>query len=482
MDQIRAFVSVVWRQRFWVLSVVAVVIFVVCWKMASSDVGQKFTAQKGKIVSAHGGVKNLADARVHGNESVNAKEREQVNLLAVSVGQLWQDLYRVQREQVLTWPNVLDQKFLNYIDRKKFGDSLSLDFRQSYANYINGRFPQLLEIVDAKQQSSAFSGGYGGGYEDGGGRGGDYGGDYGGSTLGVDEVEEDYLVQWYDQGELQQKLSFPNPRPAPVQIWVTQEDLWVYETLLQIIANVNEARGATRPDNTAISAIVELKVGSEAAIANQTSKGNIVGLLQAAGPIDSYSDGGAGGRPGGDGSYDDYGRGGGAYGGRGGGTGAMSAEEMAAMLLTNRYIDETGTPIDGDLSDPSIFGKEFRRLPVRMALKVDPKYIPTLLVECANAPLPVEVELLRINGALSGVGFESAAGGSGGGDYGRGGGGDYSGGRGDYGRGGASMAAAGDPQPGSVDLELQGVVYIYNPPDPAMLKATDGDGAAIAAN
>jgi hypothetical protein len=123
-----------------------------------------------------------------------------------------------------------------------------------------------------------------------------------------------------------------------------------------------------------------------------------------------------------------------------------------------------------------------------MVLTIDPKWIPILLVECANAPLPVEAELVRINGSLSAVGFESSGGVGGGGGRGGYDGGGTDGGRG-YGGGGGRRGAAvstvgvtGAPQQGTVDLELQGAVYIFNPPDPEILRPQGVDDASLASN
>jgi hypothetical protein len=147
-----------------------------------------------------------------------------------------------------------------------------------------------------------------------------------------------------------------------------------------------------------------------------------------------------------------------------------------AMLLTNRYLDAEGQPVAATPeSTPEELGVEFRRLPVRMELLMDERWIPTVLVECANAPLPIEVNCVRINGAKSGAGFEGAMGGGG---YGRGGGEG-----GGYGRGGGGMMMGGGAEisnmPAGLSLvELQGVVYIYNPPKADVLALPGDDVAA----
>ena len=59
------------------------------------------------------------------------------------------------------------------------------------------------------------------------------------------------------------KIPF-SQEPSARKVWVTQEDLWVYETLLKVIDDTNQERGATRPDNAAIRVIQTLEVGPAA--------------------------------------------------------------------------------------------------------------------------------------------------------------------------------------------------------------------------
>ena len=84
---------------------------------------------------------------------------------------------------------------------------------------------------------------------------------------------------------------------------------------------------------------------------------------------------------------------------------------------------------------------------------MDQSWIPHVLVECANAALPVEVKKLRINPDQSGVGFGT---------------------RGSPGRSSSQrgLGSLGDDD-SLVEVELQGVVYIYNQPDKTKLGIPD---------
>ena len=480
MDKIRAISKALWEQRFWVLSLVGTLVVVVCWSMAKDDLDAEFSKRKRAIEGKFSAMTSLNSQQLHPNENViegNVKETTQEG---ISTLQKWQELYNHQRDEVLYWPkDHLEAKFIQEIDKLKFGDpfpsSKSQDMRGNYWNYIEKRFDGLLEIVEAlklEESGRSSRGGGGGGYGGGGYGGGEYGGGgFGGEGRGavasLDTEEEDYLVQWVDQGELQSKLHFEK-KPTALEIWVTQEDLWVYETLLNVIAKTNEAKGASRPDNTAVRLITALQVGRDAAEGGKQS-GNLVLPLGSEGNSSRSPRGGYGGEGefggggdyggkggfGGGGGYGGEGGfgGGGGYGGEGGfgGRGGYGGEEGAldTAILANRYLDTvTGQPLAGDTAD---FGTEFRQLPIRMVLRMDQSWIPHVLVECANAALPIEVKKLRINPDQSGEGFGKSAS------------------RGTRRSSVRGMEPIADDET-LVEVEIQGAVYIYNEPDKSKIE------------
>ncbi len=466
MDQIRAILKVMWKQRFWILSVTAVVIALVCWSMAASDLDAKFTQRKSAIQKAFSDMQNLSSQQTYHNTEVIEADKSAVVTQKKYVLDVWKDLYERQRNAVLSWPKELGDEFIEYIDKLKFGDPISFKMRERYQNYIENRFDGLLDIVKAQKiEGAGAAGGYGGGYggRGGGGFGGEggYGGEYGGGaayqpagTPGAPE-DDDYLVQWLDQDTLRAKLFFSN-KPTAMEIWVTQEDLWVYETLLNVIAKTNEARNATRPDNTAVRVIMALEVGQAASLAT-TQPGTVYMPLASGGGMGGERGyggiggeggyGGAGGYGGEGGERGGYGGEFGGYGGEGGEGGEGAGDEA---LLGMRYLGEEGTPLPaGDIAS---FGSEFRQLPIRMLLMMDQRWIPRLLVECANSPLPIEVNQVRVNPDKSQEGFGQAGGMTSGGMMGG------------YGNN-LDLAAS----PYLAQVEVKGVVYIYMQPNEELL-------------
>ncbi len=471
MDQIRTIIRVMWRERFWLLTLLCLVTGLVCWSSASGTISSAFDKNKSEIERRFNDIQSLAGQQV--NNDVNKGDLEQAREQRDYVRQVWAELYNKQSEQVLQWPDetVLSKEFVEKIEGKQFRDPIEPAMRSLYWNYIEKQFTSLLDIVKARETEGRGGVGGGRGLEGGyGGFGGYSGLEEGGGARSQlsNQEDKDYLVEWIDQDSARSKLSFQK-EPTATQIWVVQEDLWVYETLLKAIADTNEARNATRPDNTAISEIIALQVGNEAA-AFATAKAQIIipsgdAGLSGEGGYGGYGGEGGGRYGGGEGGYGGYGgEGGGGYGGEGGryggegygGRGGFGSEGAVSdeELLADRYVDETGAPVSADS-----LGDEFRRLPVRMNLTMDERWLPQLLLQCANSPLPIVVERVRVNADQSGIGFGNL-------------------------RGGSTRATGRSRTSGVVDtrklatVDVQGVVYIYNPPTNDVLSLPGDEEAA----
>jgi len=172
-----------------------------------------------------------------------------------------------------------------------------------------------------------------------------------------------------------------------------------------------------------------------------------------------------------------------------GGNTVMSPAQEQAFLLSGRYLDEKGMPIPfgsagggegagpgpgpteappaADLSAPAApvdfdqFGKGYKRLPIRMVLEMDLRWLQLLIANCANQPLRVEVQEVRIN-PPDAIG----AGGPGGGGM------SYSGRGGMAGPGGATNLFPDrnglqtfSAKPNVTNVVIQGTIYIFNKPN-----------------
>ncbi|HUT88101.1 MAG TPA: hypothetical protein VMY37_01270, partial [Thermoguttaceae bacterium] len=156
-------------------------------------------------------------------------------------------------------------------------------------------------------------------------------------------------------------------------------------------------------------------------------------------------------------------------------------ERIKSQLINYRYVDQNGMPLAATASPPFA---EFKMMPVRMLLVVDQRRVANLLINCANSPMPVVVWQVGLNpgkgGTLNlgttGSGMDSAYGGAFGGGMPMGGGmmpgmggGDMYGeesGASAYNMGGGPTAQNRDQQTTyDMPIEIQGIIYVFNPPD-----------------
>jgi hypothetical protein len=222
-------------------------------------------------------------------------------------------------------------------------------------------------------------------------------------------------------------LRFPDGDPSAQMVVLTQEDLWVYQVLLTIIQNVNSGR-IVPP----IKKIEKLMIGKEAA------EQLVLGM--ASGKIEVPKDASAAGAT--DAGVQQQ-------------APEQSADGQNPAPDDRRYLDAEGKPMaTGTLGDAP-----YKRMPVFIRLIIDQGEIDKLLVECANSPLPVEVNQCRLNPGATDSSPQPPT------TYTRGSGG----------------ASASESNPNDVPIELSGIIYIYNPPDAAKLGSEAAEGAAPAA-
>src|SRR6185295_4114576 len=136
-----------------------------------------------------------------------------------------------------------------------------------------------------------------------------------------------------DQQTVRDQLRFETV-PSSMKMWVTQENLWAYTTLLDVIRATNESVHADRQSNAAVRVIQTLEVGQPAAAESRTpdriSLADSARVPAAAAAGASVDVGAAGqGRVN---SRDESGP-------------AESPEQEAIKLLSGRYVDADGKPI-----------------------------------------------------------------------------------------------------------------------------------------
>ena len=527
------------KYLFWACTPIGVIVAVAAGWMAISSTANELNTQKQQLENQKKAISTLrSGAAAHPNQgtidAISAKREE----LVTNVHAAWVTLEQDQQSQN-RWTGLADRA-IQEVEGKNFLDTLSSTTLQSYLlfarNVINGlpdnrraqenrgllenpndirrvqprrlQDGQWVSIEQTMLTESRGGGGGGSRFARGGGGGG------ASQSTSASLMPGDQLrgkVVW-NSPDLDFTMKDWGQQPQSFEVWLTQEDLWVYQALLWVIAESNKgadvvengipiaASGAGsgmgsgagsaggRPldlSRSVVKEIIELAIGRRAAVELEKQSSRRIGTsalgMGSMGGGMGGMDGGMGSMGGGMGGMGSMG---GGMGGMGGGMGGgmMSGAEMAEMAkreaMMGRYVDAAGAP----LTEPDFTG-QFRRMPVYLNLRVDQRYISDVLVNCANCPMPIDVLWVTVNPGntqpfdYSSAAGTSAMGGSMMGSSGRGTGGSSGPMRSS---GGGSRGASGST--GNVDfghheviVEIFGCINIFAPPSKDLI--TGGNAA-----
>ena len=500
MEQLKAQFAVVGKYGFWIASVVVLLASLGIWYWSTSSLQQENASQTSKITSKIESVR-LVQGELSSlpNDLSHAEMDKLISKRQDEVLKSWQKLYDRQKD-ILVWPkNTFNDRFLNeFIDKEdgtvklpfehfvKFPteekDELATTLRKQYADYISNTLPKLAAVAGTEWTADfEKTGGLGMGMEMGGAEGPAGAGPNRGAKVDVTGATTEPLVKWSSTSQsavLGDLFPWRGNEPKTLEIYYSQENLWILRQLLEIIADVNA--GAEQPYQAKVHEIVQIAIGKSVS----TTPGNISKPGETSG-----GDGGMGGM-GMEGMPDmDMGMGG--MEDMGGGIGGSTTEKDPA---DNRYLNVSNEPIEGATLRSALESNSpndaslavAKRVPVMMKLNMNQTAVHELVAICGSADLMVEVHQVRVlpQGSAGG-GMGGMEGGMDGGegdmDMGMGMGGDMGGGpggMGGMGRGGMDAGGGGGFPGGGADesefpldmsVEIYGIIYIYNPPDPGKL-------------
>ena len=494
MDQLKTQLAVVGKHGFWISSVLVLFASLGIWYMSTSALQQENEQQtsriKGKITSVNsiqGQLSELPNELSHQEmETLISQRRDEVL-------KSWEKLYDRQKD-ILVWPeDTFNQEFLNefvedgvvklpiehYVDfPTENKDELTTTLRRQYANYISNTLPQIAAVVDAEWTADfEKSGGMGMGMEMGAAGSGPGSPRGSGAEVDVTGATTEPLVKWSTTSQaavLGDLFPWRGETPSTLEIYYSQENLWILQQLLEI---VNELNGdAEQPYQAKVHEIVQIAIGKSVS----TTPGNISKPGETGGGdgmgmgMDSMPDMDMG-----MGGMEDM-----------GGMGGMSGSTEAADPAENRYLNVSNEPIaaatlrnaleSNSPNDASL--AVAKRVPVMMKLNMNQTAVHELVALCGSADLMVEVHQVRVlpqnaaagggmGGGMEGGDEDMDMGGMGMGmEGGSGGGMGGPGGMGSPGGGGFPGGAADESEfPLDMSVEIYGIIYIYNPPDPAKL-------------
>lgn len=541
MDVIKNQWKIVVRYQFWILSILVLVAAASVYYLTSSSLSALITARTAKLTSTFEQVNTISSSvPTHPNPFSHAQMDKVVGMLETDIQEAWRLQFKNQIP-LMVWPiNAFNESSTHeifttlrpvekYIDFPLPArlpapyDRITLNDRKVYKEYIGPEFKAISKKIGtewkAKLGGSASSA-YGGGSDStmAGMDGGGYPGV--GSTATTHDSAD--LVRWSvtsQQTLLQQVVPwYSMPAPSILDIYYTQEDMWLLTGIMEIIKKAN---GDARENHEAVVREVEyIRMGRHAS----RNAGVLTPLPSAAAASSGYGSGMAG-MGGMDGMDMAGASGGGLSSGQGmdikssGGMDGGGAADISIGMdpADGRYIsfaaESEFQPRKGaelreairTISPSNAVDAVAKRVAVRMRLKIDPAGLSRLIAACGSAELMLEVYQVRLNtdsapdiamggggggygGGYGGAempGFGGGGGKSGGLSGGPGGPGSMGGmggmggmsddgfgpgssGGGGYGGSGGYGGAMGQATslqdaPAEVSVEIFGLIYLYNP-------------------
>jgi hypothetical protein len=493
MEKVRVILAALRKHLFWVLCGILVVVCLTTWLMATSQLSGKFAARSRQLNSRFNEVRSTITDN-HPNEDGIKKILELHGKLGDNVFEAWSYLYEEQRRQnplpdVAKQMEGFEQEFeKRWGPLEKFdpNNEMELKYRAWYANQIKAHFPSLARVIDRRYLPG--EGGTGSKVSPHGTPSGK------GAAAAAPAANAVGTVWWDDQDFQKMEERFFTRRsdvPSTLEVLLAQEDLWVYEALLRVIRNTNStgADPATyvKPANhkmAAVKRIMAMQIGQDAVASWQASEDSVIRL-----PAAARAGGGSGAGmapPSGPAAL---------HAGHppamGAGGPRTAAGSARPGVLAGRYVDDQGKPLTDPAQQPYA---EFRMMPINLRVVIEQSQIPKLLAECANSNMPIEVRKFRLL-TTEFPAFEPEGGGAAAaGPAAAGGGHKLQGpagfhppapahGAGPHAKTETSASEQEDecinPVEPAVPVEVQGIIYIYNPPDRQNLgKGTAGGAVA----
>ena len=540
MDQLKAMLPAIKQHSFWGMCIGILAVSAASWWMSTGTLKTQEASRKNEIKTSFDGVEKIrTNDPKHPNDSTNKGMQAVLARFSQDVAEGWRVQYDHQAT-VLVWPASFDQEFHDAVNKLRpieaipvtaggqidIKHDLSSDLRVQYRNYILEDLPVLATTIGTKwlANSTAPGGDGASGMSAIPGSSGTPPG-FGGDTTGGRPVEVDTSIVVWPQSSQQEILTThfgftsKTELPTTLEVLYAQEDLWVLQSIMDIIKSTN-GDAETRHD-AVIKELHFVRVGRSAlglagsvsAVGAAAGQGNgMEGMGGAVGapptgaaPAVGPPGGGAMGMPPGGGGMGMPPGGGGATGMPPGGGGEMGmagngGTAISTDLADGRYVDEQYQALPAARLRASLSSRDpkdallavAKRMPVRMRFKLDQRRLHRVLAECANSRLPIEVRQVRINRPAA-----AASGGSSGSDMSGMAGGAMANSFGPPGTTGSPPGAEGmgsifgggsRPQssvadasvdPNLIDVEVYGVVYIYNPVNKNQLGLTEAPVASV---
>lgn len=216
MDQIRPYLDLAWKHRFWICQGVAIILSFIMFPAGTSQLAYR---AKQKRDDLEGTYKTLEDLRSRPNPNPQWTENAQKKHgdLEQIIDGIWEEKYRAQKK-LMAWPGELNTELVKDVkegiishgfEDRPFGEDLS-DLRNRYLFRYRGMIAQHADevylLLDPLEQRAD------------------------GSVVGAVEANFERLMN---------VPRFEGPPPTSSQAWLIQERFWVQRAILTAIARAN---------------------------------------------------------------------------------------------------------------------------------------------------------------------------------------------------------------------------------------------------
>jgi hypothetical protein len=419
MDKAKEIWGFVRRQHFWLIAPLLFIAGFVGWFLSTSKLQKEFEANQSTVQGYIASMNTVGGVQPHPNQEYLDGMQQLIDQRRENVRKAWQTKWENQKQR-LRWPEGLDEGFRQTVEpmrpiesvTKAQDDVLLGVQRRQYVDFVKTELPRLANLIGARWEPTRQAGSFGGeGFRSEGrsseGRSSEGRSSEGRSSEGsggLEEADESQVVTWavQNQGEFEARLVLPyeDVPPTTREILYAQEDLWVLESLVDMIKKTNG--DAMTRSQASVKEIRYIKIGKE--VPPPSAVGfRVIRPAPLAGEGGEGGEGGAGAEASGDAAVSgDFG--GGEPPPASGDAALQTAPvDPVEQIVKMRYYDEKYEPI-ADLETLKANAAVAKRIPVRLMVLIDQRRINKLLVEAANAPLTFEVRQLRFNPTDTGVG------------------------------------------------------------------------------
>jgi hypothetical protein len=483
MDQIKTFLAVAKKHHFWILCGLACIVALGMFASASGSLSKAYDKKKTEITGVDQKLGTHIGNADHPNDNWVKAVQAKTESYRKRVYDAWGKLYAQQKTNVLIWPSDLGKEFVDAfnVDPAPVSANKMAELSELYQNYVTTTtLPAMAKIINAEWTIHGDKEQPGRGQFPAGPRG------RGPAAPRADDAPQvEYPVVWdsSDQQRMYDTYTWDNP-PRELEIRYAQEDMWVLKAIFDSIARANN--GARIPNDAVVRTIQTAMIGYDAAeklplgeganrIDRAPAAASTAAPLGMSGPVTTDQSAPAIINPrrparGPRGPADSSGPG--SHGRRGGfaaapvPTDASGAADPDAALKNGRYVDAKGKPLAAaDLATSTT--PEYRLMAFHLMLVCDEARFQAVIAELANSVMPLEVREVRINPPGDSVSDRAS--------------------KGRRDRSGPAFAAGGGgSDAGTVmhnaTIEIHGLAYLINPPDPKKIWSGEVPAGIAAAN